>query len=127
MTTRLIVLGIAALAITACAPAPYYVEYDPEYSYVEPPPPEVEVIPVAPGPAYVWVPGSWYWTGQTYLWQPGRYAVPPERGHVWVRAGWVHHHDRYYSVPGRWARPGAVPHHQYYPGRRPPPKAYRPR
>jgi hypothetical protein len=24
-----------------------------------PPPPPVEVVPVAPGPAYVWVPGHW--------------------------------------------------------------------
>jgi len=28
-----------------------------------PPPPQVEVVPVAPGPNYYWVPGYWYWGG----------------------------------------------------------------
>jgi len=105
----------------ACAPAPYYVENDEDYADEAPPPPQAEPLPPVPGPAYVWIPGYWYWSGRGYLWQSGYYARPPAPGHVWVRSGWVQYHNRYRYVPGRWARPDRVPQHRYYPVRRPPP------
>lgn len=129
MPNRLILFATAlALAAAACGPAYYHVDHDEEYVEHAPPAPYVEVVPPMPGPTYVWVPGYWYWTGRGYVWQPGRYAVPPAPGHVWVRHGWVFHNGRYRYVPGRWARPGHVPHHRYQPerprgrdDRRPPP------
>jgi hypothetical protein len=68
-----------------------------------PPPAQSEVIPPAPGPNYVWVPGYWAWDGKhNYVWQSGHYEARPteraryEPGH-WerTRQGWV-------WEPGRW-------------------------
>jgi WXXGXW repeat (2 copies) len=66
----------------------------------QPPPPpaaQAEVVPVAPGPGYVWVPGHWAWRGprRGYVWIPGVYAVPAEPNYVWVPAHWA-------QRPGGW-------------------------
>ena len=37
-----------------------------------PPAPQTEVIPVAPGPDYVWVGGYWVRQGPRWVWAPGR-------------------------------------------------------
>ena len=37
------------------------------------PPPRMEVIPVAPGPGYNWVPGHWAWRGAEWVWIPGHH------------------------------------------------------
>ena len=43
-----------------------------------PPPQQVEVVPVAPGPEYVWMPGYWsVGVGGGWVWIGGRYAIPP--------------------------------------------------
>ncbi|MBE9461850.1 YXWGXW repeat-containing protein [Dyadobacter sp. UP-52] len=42
-----------------------------------PPPARVEVIPVAPSPRHVWVPGNYRWKRNKYVWHEGRYR----RGH----------------------------------------------
>jgi hypothetical protein len=42
--------------------------------YGPPPPPRVEYVPVAPGPAYVWMPGYWSWHGRGYGWRGGHWA-----------------------------------------------------
>jgi len=39
------------------------------------PPPRVEIIPVAPGRNYVWVPGRWNWRQE-------------RREHVWIPGFW---------------------------------------
>jgi hypothetical protein len=71
-------LAIAAgLLMAGCviAAEPYPVAVGPP----PPPPPRVEYVPVAPGPAYVWVPGYWQRHGRAYTWRSGHW------GH---RAGW---------------------------------------
>jgi len=71
-----------------------------------PPPPaaQYEVIPVQPGPAYVWVPGHWAWRGpeRGYVWVPGRWAVPETPGYVWVPGHWAQRQDGYVWVEGHW-------------------------
>src|SRR5437899_6828213 len=42
-----------------------------------PPAPQVEVLPVAPGPAYVWAPGYWSWSVGGWVWVGGHYIVRP--------------------------------------------------
>lgn len=54
-----------------------------------PPPPQVEVIPVAPSPAYIWIGGAWAWHGR-WVWEGGHYALPPRHGAVWV----PHHYEK---------------------------------
>jgi WXXGXW repeat (2 copies) len=72
------------------------------YVRIGPPAPIVEVRPVAPGPGYVWVPGTYRWDRRAYIWAPGRWVRPP-RGHgVWIQPRWVHGRHGWYEVPGRW-------------------------
>jgi len=66
-----------------------------------PPPPQVEVMPVSPGPAYYWVPGYWSWNG-TWVWVGGRWAARPWHGAVWVGGHWSHHGRGYIWVGGGW-------------------------
>ncbi len=40
-----------------------------------PPPARVEVIPVAPSPRHVWVPGHYVRRGRNYIWVNGFYAT----------------------------------------------------
>jgi len=54
-----------------------------------PPPPQVEVIPAAPDPTFIWVGGSWEWRGR-WVWLGGHWGPRPHPGAVWVRGGWVH-------------------------------------
>jgi hypothetical protein len=68
------------------------------------PPPQVEVVPVPPGPAYVWVPGHWGWRGPRYgyVWVPGRYVVPAHPGWVWVPGHWAPRPGGYVWVEAHW-------------------------
>ena len=67
-----------------------------------PPPPQVEVIPVAPGPQYVWVGGYWGWNGGAWVWMGGRWVVRPAGGVVWVNGHWARHGHTYIWVGGHW-------------------------
>jgi hypothetical protein len=83
------------------------------------PAPQVEVVPVAPGPDYNWVPGHWAWRGG-WVWIPGHHVrlhvpampaevvevVPPRPGpeHYWVRGHHVWEGERWEYRPGFWER-----------------------
>jgi hypothetical protein len=54
-----------------------------------PPPAPRQVVPVAPGARYVWVPGYYRYNGHAYIWVAGRYAIPPSHYRVWVPGRWV--------------------------------------
>jgi hypothetical protein len=69
---------------------------------VAPPPPAREVVPVAPGPRYVWVGGYYRYKHHAYVWVPGHYIVPPKRYAVWVPGHWVPRHGGYVWVAGYW-------------------------
>lgn len=85
------------LASVACATASTRV-----YVRVGPPVPIVEVRRIAPGPAYVWVPGYHRWDGRVYVWVPGVWVVPPRPRVVWVPGHWAYDRHGYYFVEGRW-------------------------
>jgi hypothetical protein len=68
-----------------------------------PPPPQAEVVPVAPGPDYVWMPGYWsIGVGGAYVWIGGRYALPPRPHAVWVGGHWGRRGHRYVWIGGYW-------------------------
>lgn len=69
------------------APAPV-VRYD---VMVAPPPPQIEVIGVSPGPGFFWIGGYWNWVG-------GR--------HVWTHGRWESHRPGYYWAPHQWHQQG---------------------
>jgi hypothetical protein len=55
-----------------------------------------------PSPRHVWVSGYHRWDGRAYVWEPGRWEVPPRAHAVWVAPRWRHRHDGYVFVEGRW-------------------------
>ena len=68
------------------------------------PAPQAEVVPVAPGPAYVWVGGHWAWRGRRhgYVWVPGYWGIPAQPGYVWVPAHWEARPGGYLWIEGHW-------------------------
>ena len=72
-----LVAGVLLLLTACVVEQPVVVQRPPP----PPPPVQAEIAPVAPGPAYVWVPGYWGWHGprRGYVWVPGAYAVPPSQ------------------------------------------------
>ncbi|HTI53742.1 MAG TPA: YXWGXW repeat-containing protein, partial [Verrucomicrobiae bacterium] len=75
---RLLAVSAVALLMTGCVVArPVVVRRPPP-----PPPVRVEIAPVAPTPAHVWIAGHWGWHHDHYVWVPGRWAVPASPGYV---------------------------------------------
>ena len=66
-----------------------------------PPPPIEEAIPPSPGLRYVWAPGYWVWNGR-WLWQAGRWTLPPRERAVWQPGHWQEHRGEWMWEPGRW-------------------------
>jgi hypothetical protein len=66
-----------------------------------PPAPQVEVVPVAPGPDYVWAPGYWSWNGG-WIWVGGAWTLRPRPYAVWVGPRWVHYGRGYRWERGHW-------------------------
>jgi hypothetical protein len=68
------------------------------------PPVQTEVVPVAPGPGYVWIPGHWAWRGprRGYVWIPGVYAIPAQPSYVWAPAHWAQRPGGWVWIEGHW-------------------------
>jgi hypothetical protein len=68
-----------------------------------PPPPQTEIVTVAPGPLAVWfwTPGCWEWRGH-WVWAGGHWVHRPHPGAVWVGPhwGWRGHHRLW--IGGGW-------------------------
>ena len=62
---------------------------------VPPPPPQYEVIPVAPVAGWIWIGGHWNWQLGRHVWIGGRWTAPLP-GHVWVGPRWAP------AQPGGW-------------------------
>ena len=65
----------------------------------------VETVPATPGPAYVWIPGSYAWRHhhKAYVWLPGYYTVPVAPNYVWMPGYWaVAPGGGYVWVDGHW-------------------------
>jgi len=100
------VLG-ASLVLAGCvvAPAqPYYAANEVVYAPAPPPPVQSEVVTVAPSPVSVWVGGYWDWSSGRYLWRPGHWTAPPQRGYRWVPREWVQGPRGWSPRGGHWGR-----------------------
>ena len=74
--------------------APEAAIYAQDFPATAPPPAQVEVVPVCPGPYYYWNPGYWGWNGGWIwiggLWSCGRVPVRLQLGLVpWLPEPWV--------------------------------------
>jgi len=67
----------------------------------EPPPAQVEVVPVAPDPTFIWVRGAWEWRGR-WVWMGGHWGPRPHPRAVWAAGHWEHRPHGYVWVEGRW-------------------------
>ena len=101
IAVSLVAAAALALRLTACATAP---PPPPDAVYVKTAPPAVrsEVIVTSPGPAYVWVPGSWTWGGAEYVWTGGTWQQPPRAGAHWVAPAWNRTSRGWYRVDSHW-------------------------
>ena len=67
--------------LSACVMVPARPYYAGGYSaggevIPEAPPPQYEVVGVAPGPGYVWIGGYWNWVGRRHVWIGGHWRAP---------------------------------------------------
>jgi len=69
----------------------------------KPPAERVEVVPVAPSPAHVWIKGHWHWNGGEWIWTSGRYEIARPGLH-WVPAQYIERGGAFYFVAGHWGR-----------------------
>jgi hypothetical protein len=69
---------------------------------IAPPKLLVEKREPRPGVGYVWVSGYHRWDGNAYVWEKGRWEMPPHAGAKWVAPRWTHRKDGYVFVEGRW-------------------------
>ena len=67
-----------------------------------PPPPQLEIVGIAPGPNHVWAPGYWTWRGGIWVWVGGCWKLRPAPGAVWIGPHWAHHGRGYIYVKGYW-------------------------
>ena len=87
----------ASMFATACGAT-----YGRVYVRTGPPPIRAEVVGVAPGPGYVWVPGYYRHDGRAYVWVGGRWDRPPRARARWVPAHWERDRRGWYFVEGHW-------------------------
>ena len=90
-------LSLTLAAACAASPPPGRV-----YVVDRPPPLRRELVPVAPGPRYVWVAGRWARAQNGWAWTSGRYVLPPRRSHLWVPGAWHEGRRGWYYVEGHW-------------------------
>ena len=126
-----VVVGVFLVAAQiACVPVYAPPGYWNEHEGVTPPPPAAQEEPPGDPPqvGLVWMPGYWFWSGLTYVWITGRWAVPPTPSHVWVRSGWIYRGGRHHFVRGYWAPPNYRVRYRYVNPRRSGPisRPYRP-
>jgi WXXGXW repeat (2 copies) len=69
---------------------------------VKPPRLIVEKRGERPSPRHVWIAGYHRWDGKAYVWEKGRWDVPPREHAIWVAPRWEHRRDGYVFVEGRW-------------------------
>ena len=102
-------MAVAALSGCVVAPPRQQVVYtqtpsvqqQPVYAEVPPPPPQVEVIGVAP-PGSFWVSGIWFWQGGRHVWRPGHWEAR-RPGYQWTPHQWVPSGHGWQLRGGFWA------------------------
>ncbi len=55
-----------------------------------------------PSPQHHWVPGHWRWSEGAYVWETGRWEIPPAAGVVWRAPQWRREANGFVLVEGSW-------------------------
>ena len=102
-TALAVAIAVTALTLGGCVVAARPA-YDGPVVAVAPPPPQPEVIGVAPAPGYVWFGGYWEWVGGRHVWHAGYWGAG-RPGYHWVPHHWVQGpRGGWNMVQGHWAR-----------------------
>ena len=102
VTSALVALALAGATIGSTVVPAAAAVYGNVNIRVGPPAPQIETIPVAPGPGYAWHPGVWRWNGERYIWVGGRYFRRPYGNAEWVPGHWVHRPQGWVWRAGHW-------------------------
>ena len=62
-----------------------------------------------PSTQHAWVPGHWRWSEGAYVWETGRWEVPPVAGVVWHAPQWRKEANGFVLVDGFWGEAPAAP------------------
>ena len=68
----------------------------------KPPHAVTEHASATPGPGYVWIAGFQEWDGSKFVWQPGRWVIPPHEHAIWMVPRWERTPAGYVFVEGWW-------------------------
>jgi hypothetical protein len=91
---------VGAFAVASGIAAPAFAGIDVEIGVGAPPPPRVEVVPVAPS-GQVWTPGFWEFVHGQYVWRRGHF-VQGRPGYHWVPENWERHDGYHHFNEGHW-------------------------
>jgi hypothetical protein len=69
---------------------------------VPPPPAVADVVPPAPAPNALWIPGYWTYDGARYTWVAAHWEMPPPNAHAYVVAHWEDRGSAYAFIPSYW-------------------------
>ena len=70
-----------------------------------PPAAQAETVGTPPTPGYVWVAGSYSWSGTRYVWEHGRWEAP-RSGYHYVPRTWEREGDGWREHGGHWEKQG---------------------
>src|SRR5512138_1765816 len=62
-----------------------------------------------PSPQHVWVPGHWRWSEGAYVWEAGRWEVPPAPNLAWNPPQWQQQGNGYVLREGYWQEAAPAP------------------
>jgi hypothetical protein len=102
MKAVLAALILASVALDGCVVTARPAYYG-DTVMVAPPPPQEEVIGVAPAPGYIWFGGYWGWVGGRHVWVAGHWGAG-RPGYAWVPHHWVAAGGGWRMVQGHWER-----------------------
>jgi hypothetical protein len=61
-----------------------------------------------PSPQHIWVPGHWRWSEGSYVWETGRWEVPPTPSVQWIAPQWQQQANGYTLREGYWQEADAT-------------------
>jgi hypothetical protein len=66
------------------------------------PEPKEEIMTPEPGEDYVWIPGNWERSPDTWQWVTGHWEKPPHKKAHWVNGSWQWEEGKWHWMPGHW-------------------------